>query len=128
MFTIHHSNRLEALADELAAVTARPLGSPLAAEVVLVQSRGVERWLSLHLADRMGICANMRFRFPNAYVRDLLRAVTGTEDDTSAFDPDVLTWRIAGLRETLKAEPLFAPVKNYVRGEALRRYELSVRL
>jgi exodeoxyribonuclease V gamma subunit len=52
MLTIHHSNSLDALVDALARVTGEPLESPFAPEVVVVQSRGVARWLALRLADR----------------------------------------------------------------------------
>jgi exodeoxyribonuclease V gamma subunit len=54
------SNRLEALAGELSETLRLPLAEPLTPEVILVQSHGMERWLSLVLARRMGICANIR--------------------------------------------------------------------
>ncbi len=77
MLTIHHSNRLEALASELAALTSQALASPFSQEIVVVQSRGVARWLSLKLADHRGVCANVEFPFPNAYAWALYRAVLG---------------------------------------------------
>src|SRR5688572_13184455 len=128
MLTIHHSNRLETLADELARVTAEPLASPFAAEIVVVQSRGVARWLSLRLAERAGVCANVLFPFPSAYAWELYRAVCGDVPEQSPFDPDVLKWRILGVLPELEASAVFAPVAGYVRGDDLRRYELAVRL
>ncbi|HEV7394180.1 MAG TPA: exodeoxyribonuclease V subunit gamma, partial [Burkholderiales bacterium] len=77
MLTIHYSNRLETLAEELAALTSEPLASPFSRELVVVQSRGVARWLSLKLADHRGVCANVEFPFPNAYAWALYRAVLG---------------------------------------------------
>ena len=41
------SNRLETLADELAEVIRTPLASPFDKEVLVVQSRGMERWISM---------------------------------------------------------------------------------
>ncbi|MFH1480516.1 MAG: exodeoxyribonuclease V subunit gamma, partial [Pseudomonadota bacterium] len=64
------SNRLEILAERLGEVLRTPLASPLASEIVVVQSRGMERWLSMQLAERHGICANFRFPFPNAFVQE----------------------------------------------------------
>ena len=81
--------RLETLADELAALTSEPLASPFSRELVVVQSRGVARWLSLKLADHRGVCANVEFPFPNAYAWALYRAVLGQVPDRSQFDPAV---------------------------------------
>ena len=94
----------------------------------MVQSRGVARWLSLRLADHRGVCANVEFPFPNAYAWALYRAVLGQVPETSQFDPAVLTWRILGVLPELEALPAFAPVHHYVGGDALRRYDLAVRL
>ena len=128
MLTVHYSNRLETLAAELAAVTRSPLASPFANEIVIVQSRGVARWLALRLAELQGVCANIRFPFPNAYAWELYRSAYGEEPEQSTFDPDVLGWRILGVLPELEALPEFAPVSGYVRGDVLRRYDLAVRL
>jgi exodeoxyribonuclease V gamma subunit len=128
MLTVHYSNRLETLAAELAAVTRSPLASPFASETVVVQSRGVARWLALSLAELHGVCANVRFPFPNAFAWELYRSAYGDEPEQSTFDPDVLSWRILGVLPELEALPAFAPVSAYVRGDALRRYDLAVRL
>jgi len=128
MLTIHHSNRLDALADELAAVVAVPAGSVFASEVVVVQSRGVARWLSLRLAHRAGVCANVRFPFPAAFAWELYRAVVSDLPDRSVFEPEVMTWRILAMLPELENAALFSPVKRYVSGDALRRFELAGRL
>jgi exodeoxyribonuclease V gamma subunit len=49
MFTIYHSNRLEVLADQLAALLRQPMDSPFVPETIIVQSLGMARWLSFHL-------------------------------------------------------------------------------
>ena len=128
MLTIHQSNRLDALADALASVTSAPLASPFATEVVIVQSRGVARWLSLSLARTAGICANIRFPFPTAYAWELYRAIQPDVPEHSPFAPEVLAWRIVDALPALEATEAFAPVRHYVRGDALRRFELATRL
>lgn len=75
MFTVYHSNRLEHLADQLAAVVRQPPASPLASEIIIVQSQGMARWLSLYLAQQLGICANIRFPFPASFLWDMFRRV-----------------------------------------------------
>ena len=44
---LHTSNRLERLADRLAELIADPLRSPLLPEIVIVQSDGMRRWLTM---------------------------------------------------------------------------------
>src|SRR5687767_12327878 len=128
MLTIHTSNCLEALAGALSALMREPLASPFDQEIVVVQSRGVARWLSLKLADLGGVCANIAFPFPNAYAWTLYRAVLGQVPETSQFDPPVLTWRILGVLPELEKRGTFSPVGNYVNGDPLRRYELAAQL
>ena len=41
------SNRTEILLDELAAVVRTPLAAPLVPETIVVQSRGMQRWLAM---------------------------------------------------------------------------------
>jgi exodeoxyribonuclease V gamma subunit len=50
--------------EALTAVTGRSRNDPLKAETIVVQSKGMERWISLELARRQGICANVAFPFP----------------------------------------------------------------
>jgi len=74
MLHIHHSNRLERLADSLCGVIATPLGAPLAPETILVPNPGMARWLSLTVARRLGVAANLDCVFPAAFVWRVLRA------------------------------------------------------
>jgi exodeoxyribonuclease V gamma subunit len=127
---LHTSNRLEILADRLAEVLAVPPASPFESEVILVQSKGMERWTSLQLARRLGICANVRFPFPNHFVQDLFRQVVPDLPDRSPFDPDVLTWRILGLLPLLLDRPAFEPLRRYLGKDApeLKRFQIAARI
>ena len=44
---LYTSNRMEVLVDTLAAALRKPLASAFAKEVIVVQSRGMQRWLSM---------------------------------------------------------------------------------
>jgi exodeoxyribonuclease V gamma subunit len=91
---IYTSNRLEALAERLAAVVARPLSSPFVREVIIVQSKGMERWLSLELASRVGIWANCEFPFPNRFTWGVFKTVLENVPDFDRLSPEVNAWRI----------------------------------
>jgi exodeoxyribonuclease V gamma subunit len=110
---LHTSNRLEILADALAEVLKRPLPCALDKEVIVVQSKGMERWICLQLAERQGICANCRFPFPNAFISEIFQKVLGHVPEKSPFDPEVMTWRI------MKCLPFFIERAGF---EALRAY------
>ncbi len=94
---LHRAARADALADGLASVLASPLPDPFDAELVVVPARGMERWLSQRLSERLGagprggdgVCAGVDFRTPWS-----LRAeVTGTRDG-DPWAPDPLAWPV----------------------------------
>lgn len=125
---LYHGNRLERLADDLAKVLKKPLESPLAEEVIVVQSKGMERWICLQLAEQWGICCNCRFPFPNALLRELYRAVIGVVPERSGFEPDVLAWRIMQCLPAVLHRDAFRVLRKYVGDAApgsLRRAQLS---
>src|SRR5262249_28917063 len=129
MLTVHHSNRLELLADRLAERLREPCGGPLLPEIIVVQSNGMARWLSLHLARRLGICARLWFPFPAAFVWELCRRLLRNVPETSPFAPDVLAWRTMTLLETLEERPCFAPLHAYCAdGHDSTRFALAVRI
>ncbi|WP_347258708.1 exodeoxyribonuclease V subunit gamma, partial [Methylocaldum sp.] len=69
MLRLYHSDKLEFLA-ELLTADSTPPASPFEPEIVIVQSLGMGRWLSLRLADNLGICANVRFLLPASFIWD----------------------------------------------------------
>lgn len=127
---LYTSNRLESLLDALASVVAQPLPSVFEKEVVVVQSKGMERWLSIGLAERFGVCMNYTFPFPNAFVWGVFRAVLHDIPDVSLYSPQVMTWRIMRLLPNCLEEEGFADIRNYARGEGnqLKRLQLSERI
>jgi exodeoxyribonuclease V gamma subunit len=84
---LHTSNRLETLLEDLVVVVRKPLPSVLQPEIVVVQSMGMGRWLSLQLAKEEGICANVQFPFPRRFLSDVFRAVFPQTPEGKVFDP-----------------------------------------
>jgi exodeoxyribonuclease V gamma subunit len=118
---------MENLVDALAGVVAKPLVSPFTPETIVVQSKGMQRWLSMELAKKLGIWANCTYPFPNKMVWDLFCGVFKAVPDISPFAPEVLTWRIMALLPHYLDREAFAPLKYYLAGDrgGLKRFQLA---
>jgi exodeoxyribonuclease V gamma subunit len=126
-FEVYFSNRMEVLLECLGQVISAPLSSPFDKEIILVQSKGLERWLVQQLAHSRGIWANGSFPFPNAMMRQIFSALLGPLPDISRFSPDVLAWRILGLLPACTRRPGFESLANYLSGDhgGLKSMQLS---
>jgi exodeoxyribonuclease V gamma subunit len=109
------SNRLEILAAELAALVRTPLDSPLAPEIIVVQSRGMERWVSMELARANGICANIQWPFPNAFLEMVFETLSPGLPGWAVFDPEVLAFRIMRLITECCERADFKPLADYLK-------------
>ncbi|RDH86233.1 MAG: exodeoxyribonuclease V subunit gamma [endosymbiont of Escarpia spicata] len=129
MLRLYQSNRLEILSLRLSTLLAEPMISPLEEEVLVVQHPGMARWLSLEIAEKLGICANIRFPMPASFVWEVFRAFLPDVSEFNRFEPSLLRWRIFQLLDEIGQEPVFAPVSHYLRKESeKRRFQLADRL
>ncbi len=115
---VHRSNRTEVLVDALAELVRVPPADPFAPETIVVQGRGMARWLGLELAARLGIWANPSFPFPRAFIEQVATAVLGEPAGGAAvFTPEGLRWAVAAelLRQASAAR--FAPVQRFLRDD-----------
>ncbi|OQX18575.1 MAG: exodeoxyribonuclease V subunit gamma [Desulfobacteraceae bacterium IS3] len=129
-FRLFTGNRLEILAERLAELLQMPLPSPLLQEIIVVQSQGMKRWVSMELARRLGVCANIRFPFPNDFIYDMFQKVIPEVPETSPYNPKIMTWKIMKcLPECLKNSE-FELLGKYLKGneENLKRFQLSERI
>ncbi len=128
MLRLHQSDKLEILAEILAAEH-RPPASPFQADTIVVQSLGMGRWVSLRLADRLGICANVKFTLPAAYVWELRRELFGELPRRSPFASEVLAFRIMAWLERSENLARAPRLAGYLRnGGELRRFHLATRI
>ncbi len=137
-FTLHTSNRLEVLVERLSETLRQPLQRPLEPEIVVVQSQGMERWLSMQVARHNGICANLRFPFPNALVQEITAMVLpetgvhagGAPLPADPFAPQMLSWKIMAVLPACLPRPAFKQLATYLTepGANLKRLQLSSRV
>ena len=124
------SNRLEVLSARLADILRFPLPSPLAPELIVVQSKGMEKWLRMELARRQGVAANLVFPFPNRMVAELSKVVLGLEEAEAFSNPHQLTWKVMDSLLHCIEKPGFETLKRYLGGQnkELKLYQLCSRI
>ena len=111
---LNTGNSLDSLAERLAClIEENRTDNPFEPETILVQSRGMQRWLSMRIAESLGVMSNCRFPFPNAFINDLFERSLGVNPD-KGYSPERLTFRIMGIIETMVEDALFAQVKKYI--------------
>jgi exodeoxyribonuclease V gamma subunit len=129
MFILHSSNKTENLVEHLVSVISNaPLSSPFAKEVFLIQSQGMERWLSQQLASRFHVWANYQFLFPGKFFSFIAKQIDSKVNDAS-FDRSLVLWRLEALLRNLENDTCL-PLKQYLSGtnQALKRYQLAQQL
>ncbi|MEN8191069.1 MAG: exodeoxyribonuclease V subunit gamma, partial [Thermodesulfobacteriota bacterium] len=128
MFYLHRSNRSERLVRRLISLIAdskRP--DPFTVEHFLIQSQGMERFLSQQLAAAFTAWCNFEYRHPVRFFDDLGRRLDLPPAEN--YQREQLAWRIDSLLRDLTGET-FAPLLRYIHGEQeeLKRFQLAGRL
>ena len=131
---VHRSNRLEPLVSRLADVCATPGLAPMEPEVVIVQNKGMGRWLGMELSRKLGVFANAQFPTPRKFLEEAFAVIlddsVATAEVTSSYSPDRMVWSIATLLPELEGDPAFAELRGYLANDrhGVRRIELATRL
>lgn len=123
---IYFSNRLEILADRFAELLESNPLPPLQKEIILVQSRGMARWLAMEIAARLNIWANCDCPFPNTFVRNIYQLLLPDLPEVSAFSKEFSLWHLMNIFPEIKGEPHFSKVCAYLKsGDDLKLFQLS---
>jgi exodeoxyribonuclease V gamma subunit len=127
---IYLSNRLEILVEQLAEIIRTPLSSPLIPEIILIQSRGMERWISLELANHIGIWANFHFPFPNVFLQEIFKRFISDLPEPSPWDPEILTFTIMNVLPDCIDQSGFENIKTYLNEDPnhLKLFQLSEKI
>lgn len=128
--TLHTSNRLEILADQLGEILANPLASPLTPEIIVVQSNGMRRWLTQKIAQSQGICANVEFPFPQSFFIELFETIFPEAEKERRYEREMMAWRVMQLLPGLVKRKEFAAIARYLEGEKRERrvFQLSQKI
>ena len=127
---IYTSNCMETLAEQLALIVSEPLSLPFSPEIIVVQSRGMERWAAMELARHNGICANCFFPFPNTFLQEMFKKTIPDLPEESSFDPSTMTFKIMKVLPECIDLPGFESLKRYIGDEntGMKLFQISKRI
>ncbi|AAM72301.1 MAG TPA: exodeoxyribonuclease V subunit gamma [Chlorobaculum sp.] len=132
MLEIYTSNRLETLVSAFGKMVASTLlASPFEREWIVVQSRGMQRWLSMRLASQFGVWAGAEYPFPNALIQRLFEWLElSKQADTERFSKETISWSLMRFLPDLLERDSFAPLRAYLDGDrdGLKLFQLSGRI
>lgn len=106
---------------------------PRELEVIVVQSQGMRRWLTLELADVFGCAGSLSLPFPAHFVRDISQRLAPDRFQRDEGDPytrEALAWRIDALLQALPADmDIYRPLRTYLAGnDARTRFGLAAQI
>ena len=132
MLEIYTGNRLETLVSAFGEMAAHaPLASPFEREWIVVQSKGMQRWLSMRLAAQFGVWAGAEYPFPNALIQRLFEwlGLSG-KADCESFSKEAMCWSLMRLLPGMLERDPFAPLRSYLDGDrdGLKLFQLSGRI
>ena len=123
---IYTSNRLEVLAKQCGEIFRQFPLPPLQKEIVVVQSRGMARWLAMEFSRQLSVWANGDFPFPNSFVNDILQQLV-PDNQQPMYERKRASWQIMTVLAQCVDDRLFRPLDSYL-SDPLRRFQLSCRL
>ncbi len=132
-FNLYSSNKLEHLVEALSGELRSPLSDPFREECVIVQSRGMARYISLETARQNGISALMDYLYPNGFTEKYLGGFCNArknQDEGSLYGPERLCWKIYARLPGFLEQHSFPELKGYIGGDdgALKRFQLSLKV
>ena len=138
MLALYPSNKLEHLSFLLTALIKQQPNSVFTPETILVESPGMQHWVSMQLAKEQGVAMNLDFPLPVRFMWNTARVILGDDvvPKQSPYRREVLSWRIDALLqdESLQGLPVFQQVNQYwlhAKGEqeqGVQRLQLAIAL
>ena len=129
MLRIHFSNRLETLSARLVNALRQPTASAQAlwqACPVVVPSAGIQRRLTLDLADGLGICTQVQFSYLAQWLWSLMARHLSGVSQRSPLEVGPLSWRIDALFQDAPWVNGYPRLASYLKAaDDLMRFQLA---
>lgn len=125
-FKLYISNRLEELQGELAKNLQINSKSVFDKDILITQTEGMNRWLSIGLANSIGVFANYEFHKPNGFISSIFK-LAGVVDQQD-FSTEKIRWVIFQLLDEESFIEQFETVANYYQDDEIKRLQLATRV
>jgi exodeoxyribonuclease V gamma subunit len=131
---LHRAERADRLVIALGDLLSNPLPDAFATEIISVPTRGVERWLSQGLAQRLGaapgrsdgVCVGVAFPSPRRLVARALAGSTD-EDDIDPWQPHRAVWPLLRVIDSCRGEAWAAVLWHHLRGNRGFTHSAAIR-
>jgi exodeoxyribonuclease V gamma subunit len=120
---INGSNSLEKLAVELAQELQRQQNHVFQPQYIVTQTQGMNNWLKIKMADKLGIVANCKFLKPNDLVNEVYYRLGSQNKE--ALSPGVLQWVLFTLLASKEFQDEFRKIANYYTDDDVKRMALA---
>lgn len=130
MFNLYKSNKTENLMDAMADILKAPLASPMTPEWIGIHSKGMRQWISVQIAEKLGISANIEFLFPRQIIERIFHHYKPFSDRPESLDESAMVWVIMKYMYTSGILSTAGPLQKYVRSDMTgkKRYQLCLKL
>ena len=113
MLHIHRAERADGLVEALGALLSDPSPDALTREIIAVPTRGMERWLTQRMSERLGasagrfdgVCANVAFPSPRRLLGGAIAAASGLDPAEDAWLPERAAWQLLEVVDACHGEP-----------------------
>ena len=129
-FQIYTGNRIEILARHLADIVRQPLESAFCPEIIIIQSSGMEKWISTAIAEHNGVFANCEFPFPNSFVQHTFGNILKNLPEHSLFNEETICFKIMKMLPECLERSEFKSLKKYLINDTngLKLFQLSSKI
>lgn len=134
MLKLYYGTELENLAGKLLEdFDQNPPKNLLLPEIFVVPNHGMGQWLSLEMARKNNIAANLEFEFPSERIWKLIRSIDAKIPDTLPSDRGPMTWSLMRLLQDPQVLSDFDNLGHYVRDDdstqqSVRTWKLSSKI
>jgi len=125
-FKLYISNNLGELQKKLSENLRGNKSGAFHNDVLITQTEGMNRWLSIEVAESLEVFANAQFFKPNGFISDIFKLAKIV--DNQDFSTEKIRWVIFQLLDKTEFIEKFDLVSRYYQDDEIKRLQLATRV